>query len=220
MLLDPSDYVSDEILETGRWEPECWAAIKEHLPIGGTFIDVGAHIGYFSLKAAKIVGATGRVIAIEANPDTVRKLCDNVKASGATTIAVQPVACADSDGVLELFASRRCNTGKASLSRDNAVQPGSASSVYHVRARPLDTIVQEISASGVDVIKIDVEGAELLVLRGAQQTLARYSPVLILELIDKLLQSMGTSAADVMEFLHCVGYRPRQRIGENMVFAK
>ena len=64
---------------------------------------------------------------------------------------------------------------------------------YHVRARPLDDIVADTGVSRVDVVKIDVEGAEMLVLKGAAKTLARYHPVLIVELIDKQLRSMGTS---------------------------
>ena len=220
MLLDPGDCVSSEILRTGRWEPDSWAAIRQHLPVGGTFVDVGAHIGYFSLKAAGVVGPTGKVIAVEANPDTARRLRDNVRASGANAIAVHPVACSDSDGALEFFASNRGNTGKASLSRENALQSGSVSAAHRVRTQPLDAIVIESAVSRVDVIKMDVEGAELLVLKGAKRILARYSPVLIVELSDRLLQSMGTTTAGVKEYLQSFGYLPRQWIGDNVVFTK
>jgi len=220
MMLDPEDYISIEILETGRWEPQSWAAIRQHLPVGGTFVDVGAHIGYYSLKAAKTVGPTGRVIAVEANPDTVRILRGNVEASGANAIAVHPVACSDSGNVLEFFGSMRSNTGKASLCRDNALQSGSVGAVCRVCAQPLDAIVEENGLSRIDVVKIDVEGAELLVLKGARQALTRFSPVLMVELNDTLLQSMGTSTAEVGEFLQSLGYLPRYPVEDNMVFAK
>ena len=111
MLLDPGDYVSRKILESGEWEPTSWAAIQEHLGKGATFVDVGAHIGYYSLKAATVVGLTGHVIAIEPNPETIRKLQGNIQASGATTITVAAVACSDSDATLELFAAPSSNTG-------------------------------------------------------------------------------------------------------------
>ena len=222
MLLDPEDFVSRYILSTGQWEAESWAICKQHLPVGGTFVDVGAHIGYYSLKAARVVGSKGHVIAVEPDPDTVRQLRDNIQASGANVIAVQPVACSDSEGELDLFASPRANTGQTSLSRANAQQSGGVSTVYHVRSRPLDAIIQESGVSRVDVMKIDVEGAELLVLRGARQTLARYGPTLIVEVIDRQLQSMGASAAELKEFLRSQGYTPRHSIDadKNIEFAK
>jgi FkbM family methyltransferase len=220
MLLDPEDDVSSVILNTGQWEAESWAITKLHLPVGGTFVDAGAHIGYYSLKAARVVGPKGHVIAIEPNPDTLRQLRDNIQASGANVIAVQPVACSDSEGELDLFAAARANTGKTSLSRANAQQSGGVSAVYHVRARPLDAIIQETGVSRVDVMKIDVEGAELLVLKGAKQTLARYRPVLIVEVTDELLQSMGASAAELREFLRSQGYTPRHSMDANIEFAK
>src|SRR6187397_1877746 len=57
MLLDPDDYVSREILRTEAWERPSWDAMRAHLPEGGVFVDVGEHIGYYSLKAAAVVGA-------------------------------------------------------------------------------------------------------------------------------------------------------------------
>jgi FkbM family methyltransferase len=162
------------------------------------------------------------VIAVEPNPDTVRQLRDNIQASGANVIAVQPVACSDSEGELDLFAAPRPSGGETSLSRVNAQQSGGVvSTVYHVRARPLDAIIQESGVSRVDVMKIDVEGAELLVLRGARQTLARYGPTLIVEVEDKKLQPMGASAAELKEFLRSQGYTPRHSIDVvNIEFAK
>ena len=218
MLLDPDDLVARVILYDRQYEEESWAAIKQHLPVGGTFVDVGAHIGIYSLRAAHVVGAGGRVISVEPNPETVRKLRGNIQASGASVVAVQPVACSDSEAEVELFAASRENTGETSLSRENAGQSGGAT-VYKVRARPLDAILAEAGVSRVDAMKIDVEGAELLVLKGARQTLTRYSPVLVMELVDKQLHSMGTSAAEVKEFLRAQGYTAR-RDGANIEFEK
>jgi len=64
MHLDPEDFVSRTILETGEWEPTSWRAMRAHLQGGATFVDVGAQIGYYSLKAAPVVGPRGHVIAI------------------------------------------------------------------------------------------------------------------------------------------------------------
>jgi FkbM family methyltransferase len=220
MLLDPEDFVSRTILETGHWEARSWAYVERNLPVGGTLVDVGAHIGYYSLKGARAVGPKGHVIAIEPNPDTLRSLRDNIQSSGANVITVEPVACSDSEAVVDLFAAARSNTGETSLSRENAQQAGAVGHVYRVRARPLDAVVEEAGLSRIDVIKIDVEGAELLVLRGARQTLARYSPAVIVEVVEKQLQAMGASSAAVQQFLSSQGYTPRGRVGDNVEFEK
>ncbi|HEY1241551.1 MAG TPA: FkbM family methyltransferase [Bryobacteraceae bacterium] len=218
MLLDPEDYVSRQILETGQWERDSWGVIQQHLQSGGTFVDIGAHIGYYSLKAAPIVGPSGRVLAIEPNPETVRKLRDNIQASGAGSITVAPVACADAEGTLELFGAPEANTGETSLSRANASQTGKAVTSYQVRARPLDDIVRDAGLSRVDTIKVDVEGAELLVLNGARETMARFHPMILVEMVDHQLRAMGTSSEELTAFLHSQGYTAQGKFGENVEF--
>jgi len=218
MLLDPDDLVSKVILITGSWEPESWHAIDRHLAPGATFVDVGAHIGYYSLKAAPVVGAAGRVIAIEPNPQTVLKLRDNIRASGASVVAVEPVACADTEATLDLFAAPRSNTGETSLSRANASQEGPAVASYRVRARPLDDIVREAGVSRVDAVKIDVEGAEFLVLKGGAQTLDRFHPMVLVEVVDHQLRQMGTSSAQITAFMQAHGYSAQHVYGDNVEF--
>ena len=73
--------ISRVILETGDWEPDTWAAIREHLRPAAIFVDVGAHIGICALKAKSIVGPSGRaLVAVEANPETQSALRANIKA--------------------------------------------------------------------------------------------------------------------------------------------
>jgi FkbM family methyltransferase len=209
MLLDPLDEVSQTILVTGEWEPNTWAGIRKDLSPGATFVDVGAHIGYYSLVGGAVVGPGGHVLAVEPNPETLQKLRANIEASGASQVRVEPVACSDTEATLELYAAPRMNTGETSLSKANAAQEGQGVTVYRVPARPLDAIIREEGVSRVDVIKIDVEGAEMLVLKGAKETLARYHPIVVLELADHQLQNMGSSVAEVRRFLAAQGYAER-----------
>jgi hypothetical protein len=76
-------------------------------------------------------------------------------------------------------------------------------------ARTLDDIIRDTGVSRVDVVKIDVEGAEMLVLKGAVNTLARYHPMVIVELLDAQLRAMGSSEAEVRAFLQAHGYALR-----------
>jgi FkbM family methyltransferase len=217
MQLDPYDLVSRKILETGVWEPESIQAVAEHLSPSATFIDVGAHIGYYSLRAATMVGSNGHVISIEPNPQTVPKLRGNIEASNAGMASVWPVACAASESTLQLYAAPESNTGESSLSKENASQEGAAPIAYSVQARPLDAIVREAKLDRVDVIKIDVEGAEFEVLKGAARTLDDFRPVLIVELVENQLKAMGSSIDEVTRFLSSHGYTANRRVDHTNV---
>lgn len=219
MHLDPYDALGLRALSFGDFEPATLREVLRRLPVGGTFVDVGANIGWYSLKTAKAVGPKGHVIAVEPNRKTLVELRDNLRASGAeSVVAVVPEACSDSEGTLTFYASPRRNTGESSLSLANATQEGPAAASYPVRARRLDDILKESGVDRVDAIKIDVEGAEFLVLKGATETLDRYRPVVILELIDRQLRAMGSSVKEVLAFMQSHGYPPGKTYDANMMF--
>ena len=207
MQLDDSDLIARVILETGSWDEDTWLAMAQHLTPGATFVDIGAHDGYCSLKAARVVGPSGRVIAVEPNPEMLTILRKNIEASQAKDILVVPMACADKEGTLTLFAASQSNTGSTSLSQANATQYGLVEKSYQVPVRTLDAILREAAVSRVDVVKIDVEGAEQLVLSGALDTIKRFRPAVLIELDDLLLAPMGSSASAITEFLSAQGYR-------------
>jgi FkbM family methyltransferase len=154
------------------------------------------------------------VLAIEPNPDTVRRLQANIRESKANPVVVYPVACSDTEGVVEFYSALRENSSASSMSAVNAAQGKSVTASYKVRTRRLDDIVRESGVSRVDVLKIDVEGAEFLVLKGAAETLDRYHPIIAVELIEEQLKNMGTSSAEVLGFLRSHGYAPRHKYGE------
>ena len=212
LLLDPNDKVSRTILISlgGRWDPEVRDAIARD-PRRAVFLDVGAHIGYDSLKAGVQVGPEGRVVAFEPNPNTLTLLRANIAASGAANVIVQPIALhrcrVDVDPV-------RLDSGGSSgsarrLSRENA---GSATRTYTVRGRPIDDVIAELGLTRVDVLKADVEGAELLVLRGAAQTLRRYHPKLVLEVVPRQLANMNASVEELEAFIKSVGYTTMRQV--------
>ncbi len=209
MLLDPHDVVSHEILMTGHWEPQTWQVMEPHVPAGGTFVDVGAHIGWYSLKAAKVVGPRGRVIAVEPDHETLRKLRDNIRASGdEAIITVEPVACYDSETTLPFYSAPGTNTGESSLDRAAASQEGPITAAYIVRARRLDDILKEAGVTRVDALKIDVEGAEVHVLKGAVETLDHFRPEISVEVDhDKV--------SEVRLFMRDHGYAPKKLTESN-----
>jgi len=213
-FLDPRDLIPIDILRTGQWQPEIWASIAPSLSDGSVFFDVGAHIGYFSMKASRKVGPAGRVLSFEPNPETLKLLRDNVAANHTANVTVEPIACTDSDQMLTLYAADIVNTGASSLSSANATITAAAPKAYSVRGRPIDDVVRELQLSRVDVIKVDVEGAEVSVMRGALDTLRRFHPKVVIEVSPRQLASFQTTPADLIALFQGAGYnlsRPLNR---------
>ena len=216
LLLDPDDFVSREILIGGVWQPEVWQSISDGLSPGAVFLDVGAHIGYDTLKASVKVGENGKVIAFEPNPGTLEQLRANILASHATNVVVEPIACTDSEQMLTLYDSTpEGNSGASSLSLANAdeARKGTLPS-YIVRGRPIDHVVAELGLKRVDAIKIDVEGAEYLVLQGMRETLQRFHPKLVMEVVPDQLANMHATVEDVISFMNELGYGPHKQVDE------
>ncbi len=206
-FLDPRDLVPSVILKTGEWQPEVWDSIASSLPKDGVFYDVGAHIGYFSMKAALRVGPAGRVVSFEPNPETVALLRDNAHANHFDNVVVEPIACTEREQMLTLYAAGEANTGASSLSADNAtIQRGQTPRPYSVRGRPIDDVTNELKLTRVDAIKIDVEGAEGLVLRGALETLKRFHPKVVMEVVARQLASFQTTPEDLSALMRGAGY--------------
>ena len=212
--LDPRDLIGVSILRSGALQPEIWDSISPELHEGAVFLDVGAHIGYFSMKAAVKVGKTGRVLSFEPNPETLKRLRDNVTANQARNVIVEPVACTDREQMLTLYAAARINTGASSLARQNAnISATEAPRSYVVRGRPIDDVVRELNLSRVDAMKIDVEGAEVSVLRGAAGTLQRFHPKVVIEVVAQQLASFHTTPEELASVFREAGYHRSSPVG-------
>ncbi|MFA6317695.1 MAG: FkbM family methyltransferase [Elusimicrobiota bacterium] len=141
---------------------------------GGTVVDIGAHIGTFALTAGRRVGPRGRVLALEPSPASLELLRRNVEANAMGWVSVHPVAAAEAEAEAELFtASDRDNPAADTLS----ATPGRPR--VTVRLRRLDDLLAEEGVGPIDLLKIDVEGAELRVLAGAPAALARSRRVVL-----------------------------------------
>jgi len=206
MRLNPGDIVDRRILATGRWSDGVWKLIEAHLEDDSVLIDVGAHIGSMTLRAAKRV-SSGTVVAVEPNPITARRLRENIAASGAENVHVEEKACGREHGTLDLYAGPSANSGATSFSKSLVMEHSSdGETKFTVEVVPLDEIVEALGLSRVDVVKIDTEGAEVQVLRGALETLERFRPVLVLETIDGHMKNLGDSLEVLEKILTEAGY--------------
>jgi FkbM family methyltransferase len=190
--VDPGDgFVGQAIAENLEYEPHLTRAIADSLQPGDSFVDVGANIGWFSLLAAARVGPTGRVLSIEAVPSNVELLVRSSHANGFENVVAMSVAASDRAGVVLL--QRLGGSNAAIFSSAESAAPGDR----WVSALPLDGLSSLVR--GLDVMKIDVEGAELLVLRGAQDLIRRYQPEIFLEYSPGMLARFPDSGTEEMQ---------------------
>jgi FkbM family methyltransferase len=203
--VDPSDYaVGHTLARTGRYEPEVTATLRKVLAPGATLIDIGANVGWFSLLGASIVGPSGHVVAVEPNPRNVALLRESVKDNGFENVDVLPVALAERQGV----AALETDGSNGRVIPIDGPPPETMEASFVVATYPLDELLDDVGTSRVDVMKIDVEGAEPLVLLGATKTISQRRPVLISEFYPMALDcSPWGNAADYLAMLRAFGYR-------------
>jgi FkbM family methyltransferase len=202
--VDPADFaVGHTVARTGTYEPEVSATLRRLLRPGQTFVDIGANVGWFSLLGASVVGPSGRVVAIEPNPQNVALLRKSAADNGFGNIDAVCVALGEAPGAVALETDG--SNGRVVPVAGPPERPVEAAFV--VACWPLDTVLASVGAKQVDLIKLDVEGAEPLVLRGGAATIARDQPVIISELYPLALDcSPWGSAAGYLEELRGFGY--------------
>ena len=202
MQLDIRDLVQETLLLECVWEPKTTRYLCDTLGLGQVFLDVGANAGYFSLLASRCVGESGKVLAIEPNPAMAEQLRHNARRSARTNITIEEVACSDSTKICNLYVGNAYNTGNSSLSDDNLAWTRSVK----VNCTTVDLLMEKYGVERVHLVKIDVEGAELQVLRGMATTLKRLRPKIITELSPSLLKGFSVTLSAVREYLRGLGY--------------
>ena len=178
-LARPGVQVDWHVLFFGSYEPEVRRIFRTVLPLGGVAIDVGANVGWHTLLMASLVGARGRVLAIEPNPDLRQRLHDHLCLNRCEQVNVISTVAADTEGMVEFYAPalNDRSSGNGHVVDDALAMAGT----IRVAARSLDTIVAEARCERLDLIKIDVEGFEWRVLRGGADTIAKFRPHIIFE---------------------------------------
>lgn len=200
MKLDRSDWAQCCTYFLGRYyELGVQRVLDRVLRTGDTFVDVGANIGMIALHARAKVGAEGRVICFEPNPDCAQAIDEHMAMNGIVNVNIRRCALGVATGRLTLSLTSE-HTGTATL----ATVPSAVRSIQVVVCIGDEELADVVPR----VIKIDVEGFELQVLKGLEKTIVRHRPFIITELVEEHLNRAGTSVADVAGFLAQLGYRP------------
>jgi FkbM family methyltransferase len=179
----------------GTSEPAVQQVLQELLRPGMVFYDIGANVGFLSVIASRLVGPSGGVVAFEPLEANVHQIEHNARLNLAA-ITVIPAALSNEDGAHDFVVSGS-TVGQLAGFQDRDL---AAIETRTVSVQRLDTICAELKHSSPDLIKIDVEGAEVSVLEGGRATLELKRPILMIEL-------HNTNAA-VQAELEVLGYVP------------
>jgi FkbM family methyltransferase len=192
----------------GSFEPRTVRRYKRILRHDDVVIDIGANIGAHTLHFAQAVGPSGRVIAVEPTKYAFTRLVENMRANPGLmprVTAVQAMLVSDNRQMLapEIFASWPLTGG-------DSVHPlhrGVVHSTTGAKAKTLDQVVSECSVTKIDLIKLDVDGYELGVLRGATESMTRFRPIVILECAPYALEERGEDPREIGAIFTKYGYR-------------
>jgi FkbM family methyltransferase len=201
-LLD-TDFIGHSLIEGGYETAEC-DFVARFLKPGMTVVDVGAHRGFYTLLFSKWVGRQGRVLSFEPSPRELRRLKLHLKINFCRNVQVEGCALGEEDSSAANLYVVRENSVLNSLRPPDTVFSASPTPVA---VRRLDDMLSQAQLENVDFVKLDVEGGELSVLRGAEQLLKKVPrPVILCEVLEQLTRAWGYPARLVVEHLFQRGF--------------
>jgi FkbM family methyltransferase len=213
--LDPASDFGQRLLNKGIYEPEMVATLKRFLRPGDAFADVGANEGYFSVVASRIVGTTGRVLAVEPQGRLQPVLMRNFEINGCRNATVTAAAVSDAAGVAELNLAPSMNTGASSLMQRTRYTPRRET----VPTRTLDDIIKASGMGRVNLLKMDIEGWEYEAILGSRPLFeAGVIRAITVELHEDHLRARGLGIKPIVDFLTGCGYS-RITESDTVVFA-
>jgi FkbM family methyltransferase len=179
MLVDTRDILGSSLATRRLWEPHVTPLFQTLLSDGDVFVDVGAHIGYHTLIASRIVGSSGRVYALEPHPPSRTLLEANLRRNGVTNVRSLGVAAGAEIAAGVLFTPPSGDAARMSVTMGDGDEGGEV-----VTIMPVSDVVESDDATRLTLVKIDVEGFEDRVLAGLQPLLSGIGlrPAIILEM--------------------------------------
>jgi FkbM family methyltransferase len=167
------DFGMLKTFESGRiYEPEVSSYIIKNLKSGETFMDIGANNGYFTVLAANLVGPNGKVISVEPNPNSFQRLLHNIEINNLSNVILLNIALSDYDGKTTLYLNSDSEDGLASLIKSEQFEP-----FAEVEVKRFDHLFEE---EKIDILKMDVEGAEMDVIRGMENYIESHQGIKII----------------------------------------
>jgi FkbM family methyltransferase len=191
------------MLWNGHYDDDDIAFLKAVTPPDGTFLDIGANVGLVFIPVLRALGERGAAVAIEPVPVNFARLQMAVEANRcATSVMLRQVALAAAPGTLTLVKEGgESASGNAVPAAAGDGRPG-----IEVPVSTLDRLVDDLGLNRLDTIKIDVEGWEVEVFRGAHRTLERMRPLVYGEFNNQLMPRLGVTFEDAWNIFRPLGY--------------
>jgi FkbM family methyltransferase len=213
MKVDRASHVGSVIYWFGNYSPTELRLLDRLLSPEMVLADIGANQGEFTLFAAKRL-SRGTVLAFEPMPAVYAHLGENIALNHLANVCAHNVGLADEPGVVEMYTADATDPARQSpfLELPNEGVATMFSEIHHgasvgsAKIEVFDEIFAQSGLQRLDVMKIDVEGAELAVLRGARRTITQYRPHIFMEVNRETTQAAGYSPADLLDFLMELGY--------------
>lgn len=203
LVLDRFDWWAGDAIAAGEYEPHLATFIRRALKPGMVAIDVGANVGRHMLTMSRLVGDRGHVYAFEPNSENCRALMLTIRENALSNVELIPVALSDRTGAVAFTQAIGGNGSFLYFIEDPLLHPNCSV----VPTIPLDRL---IAPARLDFIKIDVEGAEHLVVSGAMGLIEQHRPVIVAEFsVDMLTGASRVSGEEYLGRFLALGYRAR-----------
>ncbi len=174
---------------------------------GANVLDIGANVGLFSILGSEIIGSEGKILAFEPSKKTYDALVENLKLNNCTNVETFPLALSDREGTVALTKPNNTEDAFNHMNFDASGTPIENGNDMATMKR-LDVLLQEKGITRIDVIKIDVEGAEFLSLKGGDSFFRNTTnlPIIIMECYEPWCKRFNTSVYEVLSYLAQLGY--------------
>jgi len=203
------DLLTRHMLFEGMYQQDVIVAFQSVVRPGDTVFDVGGHHGLMAIVAARLTGPDGIVISFEPNPQARRYFSENCALNQVDNVRIESVALSNEEGSTKFFVQKGPVSWNSSLFQDFASQKG-RDDVETIDVQ-LSTLNRYVRDHGIvpKVIKIDAEGAECLILKGAMETIEEHRPAVIMEFNPDSAAAAGTTIAELQAWFEKERYRLR-----------
>jgi FkbM family methyltransferase len=194
--LDSTQYVDQQLLGNGVFEPESTEWVKEQVKRGMVVADVGANFGYYTVLLSRLAGDSGKVYAFEPSSGFRSRLKGHLQANHCENVVVSENALSDEPGTAELFTGDSTGSFLAFAGREPE----------EVQCMTFDEFVKRNNVSRLDFMKVDIDGHESKFVAGAAESLRRFQPTILIEFSHLHLLLSGSGSEELAKQLTGLGY--------------
>lgn len=199
------------VMFCGTYESAETRMVRDHLKTGDVFVDIGAHVGWFAVLAARTVGPTGSVFAFEPYPPSAEMLRENIRLNSLSNVQLFESGAGDATGIAEVAEIAESETGSVTIGL------GTEGEKFEVPINRLDSMLPPGCAP--KLIKVDVEGYEQKVIKGGLQVF-RDADAVVIEIHQQALRRHGSSETAVLDALRSAGFATFREFPSGRAFGR